>query len=187
MKSGIHLRQVINKLNEIDFNNSKDLHLFRPDLRNFPERTAKRWHPGRVLHAPCHHRSNDPDGQPCVGRNRTRPRLRHRWLSHRRDRAPESQRQHGRRARGDCPERARLGIQTATLHALANTNLVLHDITTPKYPLWRFSAAPVERVHPQRQSGCHSLPTHPLVAWCPTTTKTISRRPTAPKSRQTCS
>jgi type I restriction enzyme M protein len=28
MKSGIHLRQVINKLNEIDFNNSKDKHLF---------------------------------------------------------------------------------------------------------------------------------------------------------------
>lgn len=28
MKSGIHLRQVINKLNEIDFNNSKDIHLF---------------------------------------------------------------------------------------------------------------------------------------------------------------
>lgn len=28
MKSGIHLRQVINKLNEVDFNNSKDLHLF---------------------------------------------------------------------------------------------------------------------------------------------------------------
>ena len=28
MKSGIHLRQVINKLNQIDFNNSKDLHLF---------------------------------------------------------------------------------------------------------------------------------------------------------------
>ncbi len=28
MKSGIHLRQVINKLNVIDFNNSQDLHLF---------------------------------------------------------------------------------------------------------------------------------------------------------------
>ncbi|SEH06973.1 class I SAM-dependent DNA methyltransferase [Candidatus Venteria ishoeyi] len=28
MKSGIHLRQVINKLNEIDFNNHKKLHLF---------------------------------------------------------------------------------------------------------------------------------------------------------------
>lgn len=28
MKSGIHLRQVINKLNEIDFNNSKDLQVF---------------------------------------------------------------------------------------------------------------------------------------------------------------
>lgn len=28
MKSGIHLRQVINKLNGINFNNSKDLHLF---------------------------------------------------------------------------------------------------------------------------------------------------------------
>jgi type I restriction enzyme M protein len=27
MKSGIHLRQVINKLNEIDFNNSKDKHI----------------------------------------------------------------------------------------------------------------------------------------------------------------
>lgn len=28
MKSGIHLRQVINKLNVINFNNSKDLSLF---------------------------------------------------------------------------------------------------------------------------------------------------------------
>lgn len=28
MKSGIHLRQVINKLNQIDFTSSKDLHLF---------------------------------------------------------------------------------------------------------------------------------------------------------------
>lgn len=28
MKSGIHLRQVINKINEVDFNNSKDKHLF---------------------------------------------------------------------------------------------------------------------------------------------------------------
>ena len=28
MKSGIHLRQVVNKLNEIDFNNSKDKHVF---------------------------------------------------------------------------------------------------------------------------------------------------------------
>ena len=28
MKSGIHLRQVINKLNEINFNNSKDKHIF---------------------------------------------------------------------------------------------------------------------------------------------------------------
>ncbi|MBF0220344.1 MAG: SAM-dependent DNA methyltransferase [Gammaproteobacteria bacterium] len=28
MKKGVHLRQVINKLNEIDFNDSKDLHLF---------------------------------------------------------------------------------------------------------------------------------------------------------------
>lgn len=28
MKSGIHLRQVINKLNQINFNSSKDLHLF---------------------------------------------------------------------------------------------------------------------------------------------------------------
>ena len=28
MKSGIHLRQVINKLNEIDFNNSKDKQIF---------------------------------------------------------------------------------------------------------------------------------------------------------------
>jgi len=28
MRSGIHLRQVINKLNEIDFTSSKDLHIF---------------------------------------------------------------------------------------------------------------------------------------------------------------
>lgn len=35
MKSGIHLRQVINKLNEIDFNNSKDLHLFGQIYESF--------------------------------------------------------------------------------------------------------------------------------------------------------
>ncbi|MFO9089015.1 N-6 DNA methylase [Legionella pneumophila serogroup 1] len=35
MKSGIHLRQVINKLNEVDFNNSKDLHLFGQIYENF--------------------------------------------------------------------------------------------------------------------------------------------------------
>jgi len=35
MKSGIHLRQVINKLNEIDFNNSKDKHLFGEIYENF--------------------------------------------------------------------------------------------------------------------------------------------------------
>ncbi|WP_264694779.1 class I SAM-dependent DNA methyltransferase [Candidatus Nitrosacidococcus sp. I8] len=35
MKSGIHLRQVINKLNQIDFHNSKDLHLFGQIYENF--------------------------------------------------------------------------------------------------------------------------------------------------------
>ncbi|MBN4077151.1 N-6 DNA methylase [Mariprofundus ferrooxydans] len=35
MKSGIHLRQVINKLNEIDFNNSKDKHLFGQIYESF--------------------------------------------------------------------------------------------------------------------------------------------------------
>lgn len=35
MKSGIHLRQVINKLNEIDFNNSKDKHLFGEIYESF--------------------------------------------------------------------------------------------------------------------------------------------------------
>jgi type I restriction enzyme M protein len=35
MKSGIHLRQVINKLNEVDFNNSKDLQLFGQIYESF--------------------------------------------------------------------------------------------------------------------------------------------------------
>jgi type I restriction enzyme M protein len=35
MKSGIHLRQVINKLNEIDFNNSKDKHIFGQIYESF--------------------------------------------------------------------------------------------------------------------------------------------------------
>lgn len=35
MKSGIHLRQVINKLNEIDFNNSKDKHVFGQIYESF--------------------------------------------------------------------------------------------------------------------------------------------------------
>ena len=35
MKSGIHLRQVINKLNEIDFNNSKDKQVFGEIYESF--------------------------------------------------------------------------------------------------------------------------------------------------------
>jgi type I restriction enzyme M protein len=35
MKSGIHLRQVINKLNEINFNNSKDKHIFGQIYESF--------------------------------------------------------------------------------------------------------------------------------------------------------
>ena len=35
MKSGIHLRQVINKLNEIDFNNSRDKHIFGQIYESF--------------------------------------------------------------------------------------------------------------------------------------------------------
>ena len=41
MKSGIHLRQVINKLNEIDFNNSKDKQVFGQICETFLSEQAQ--------------------------------------------------------------------------------------------------------------------------------------------------
>ena len=42
MKSGTLMRQVINKINEIDFNNTDDRHTFGDIYEKIPERPAKR-------------------------------------------------------------------------------------------------------------------------------------------------
>lgn len=43
MKSGTIIRQVLNKINEIDFNNSEDRHLFGDIYETILKRASKCW------------------------------------------------------------------------------------------------------------------------------------------------
>ena len=87
MKSGTLLRQVINKLNEIDFNNAERPPPVRRHLRADPRATCR----APATPASTTRRAPSPSswstGQPEARRDDPRPRLRHRRLSHLRHRA----------------------------------------------------------------------------------------------------
>lgn len=71
MKSGIHLRQVINKLNEIDFNNSKDLHLFGQIYETFLSELQSAGTLGEFYTPRAITHFHDRDGQSQSRRNYT--------------------------------------------------------------------------------------------------------------------
>jgi type I restriction enzyme M protein len=87
MKSGHLLRQVINKLNVIDFNRQAERHQFNDLYEKILQRPAKRRQRGRVLHPPRRHPVHGGHGQPPVGRKGAGPRHRHGRLSGLRHRA----------------------------------------------------------------------------------------------------
>jgi type I restriction enzyme M protein len=87
MKSGQLLRQVINKLNEIDFNRQASATSSTTSTKK-SSRPAKRRQRGRVLHPARRHPVHGGHGQPAAGRNRARPRHRHRRLPGLRHRTP---------------------------------------------------------------------------------------------------
>lgn len=102
MKSGTLLRQVVNKLEEIDFNRASDRHEFGDvyekllsDLQN-----AGR---GRVLHAACGHAVHRRPGRPEARRDDPRPGVWDGRLPHVRDRARARQVREEREGRGKAP------------------------------------------------------------------------------------
>jgi len=130
MKSGIHLRQVINKLNEIDFNNSKDLHLFGQIYETFLSElqsagTLGEFYTPRALTQFMTKMANPAHGEtvldPACGTGG--------FLT--------AVIEHLKATASTVGEREAIGHNVRGWeykplpYMLANTNLVLHDITTP--------------------------------------------------------
>jgi len=130
MKSGIHLRQVINKLNEIDFNNSKDLHLFGQIYETFLSElqsagTLGEFYTPRAVTAFMTEMVNPKHGEtlldPACGTGGFLTAV----IEHLKANASNVAQ---REAIGNNVR----GWEYKPLpYILANTNLVLHDITTP--------------------------------------------------------
>ena len=134
MKSGQLLRQVINKLGEIDFNELARPPAFRRHLRADPERPAERRQCGRVLHAARRHRIHGRPDRSEAGRDTARPGLRHRRFPDLRD-APHARALRARRrGRGDRCRRALRAVEKKQLpHMLCVTNMLLHGIEDPSF------------------------------------------------------
>jgi len=130
MKSGIHLRQVINKLNEIDFNNSKDLHLFGEIYETFLSElqsagTLGEFYTPRAITQFMTDMVNPEHGEtvldPACGTGG--------FLT--------AVIEHLKSSAGNVAEREAIGNNVRGWeykplpYMLANTNLILHDILTP--------------------------------------------------------
>jgi type I restriction enzyme M protein len=130
MKSGIHLRQVINKLNEIDFNRSKDLHLFGQIYETFLSElqsagTLGEFYTPRAITQFMTAMVNPVHGEtvldPACGTGGFLTAV----IEHLKARASnvDDREAIGKNVRG--------WEYKPLPYMLANTNLVLHDITTP--------------------------------------------------------
>ncbi len=130
MKSGIHLRQVINKLNEIDFNNSKDLQLFGQIYETFLSElqsagTLGEFYTPRAVTQFMTEMINPEHGEtvldPACGTGG--------FLT--------AVIEHLKATASTVPEREAIGQNVCGWeykplpYILANTNLILHDIVTP--------------------------------------------------------
>lgn len=130
MKSGIHLRQVINKLNEIDFNNSKDKHVFGEIYETFlgelqSAGTLGEFYTPRAITDLMTEIINPQHGEtildPACGTGG--------FLT--------AAIEHLKETAGSVAEREAIGKNVKGWeykplpYVLANTNLILHDITTP--------------------------------------------------------
>ena len=119
MKSGQLMRQVVNKINGVDFNNLDRAPALRRHLRADPQRPAIGRQRRRVLHAARRHRLHGRPHRPAARRNPARSRLRHRRLPHLRH--PPHARALREAARGRAEDAGRLargGEEAASAHAL---------------------------------------------------------------------
>ena len=130
MKSGIHLRQVINKLNEIDFNNSKDKQVFGQIYESFlgelqSAGTLGEFYTPRAITDLMTEMVDPKHGEkvldPACGTGG--------FLT--------AVIEHLKTGAGTVVERDSIGKNVAGWeykplpYVLANTNLILHDVTTP--------------------------------------------------------
>ena len=130
MKSGIHLRQVINKLNEIDFNNSKDKQVFGQIYETFLSElqsagTLGEFYTPRAITDLMTEMINPQQGEtildPACGTGG--------FLT--------AAIEHLKGSAGNVTKREAIGKNVKGWeykplpYVLANTNLILHDITTP--------------------------------------------------------
>ena len=132
MKSGTLMRQVINQINQIDFNSCQDRHLFNDlyekilrDLQSAGN-AGEYYTPAR--RDPVHGRHD----RPAAGSDRARPGLRHGRFSGLRAGA-HAHRYVKTTTTGKLLQRRIRGVEKKPLpHLLAITNLILHDVEVPQ-------------------------------------------------------
>ena len=112
------MRQVINKINEIDFNATERPPHLRRHLRTDPQRPAKRRQRRRVLHAARRHPVHRRSRQPATGRNRPRPGLRHRRLSCLHHRTQARADRQDRKTKKSCKNPSAASRKSTAAHAV---------------------------------------------------------------------
>ena len=134
MKSGQLMRQVVNKINEVDFNNLDERQHFGEYLRAASQRSAIGRQCGRILYAARRHRLHGRPNRPASRRNPVRSRLRHGRLSHlRHPPHGEELRQDARSSAKRCRARLRAVEKKQLPHMLCVTNMLLHGIEDPSF------------------------------------------------------
>lgn len=130
MKSGIHLRQVINKLNEIDFNNSKDKHVFGQIYETFLSElqsagTLGEFYTPRAITDLMTELVNPQHGEKILDPACGTGGFLTTTIEHLKEQATNVKQR-------EAIAKNVTGWEYKPLpYMLANTNLILHDITTP--------------------------------------------------------
>jgi type I restriction enzyme M protein len=182
MKSGHLMRQVINKICEIDFNKAQDRHPSATSTNRSCATCRSAGNAGeyytRARH-PLHGRPRSPP----AGRENPRPRLRHRRLPHLRHRTrARALREDGRRRA--TPAAQHHGVEKKPLpHMLCTTNMILHGIDVPTNVRHDNTlAAPTTTA--RATASTSSSPTRPSAAWKKTASKQLPRHLPHPRNRR---
>ena len=190
MKSGQLMRQVINKINEIDFNNLAERQHFGDiyeqilnDLQSAGN--AGEYYTPRAVTA-VHGRPH----RPAARRDPARPGLRHRRLSHLRHSSTcassyvKNAEARARRCRAACARVEKKQLP----HMLCVTNMLLHGIEDPSFVRHDNTLArPYISYDARRPRGHRRSPTRRSAARRKTASRATSRRTSAPARPPTCS
>ena len=134
MKSGQLMRQVINKINGVDFNNLAERQHFGDIYEQILNDLQSAGNAGEYYTPARRHRLHGGPHRPQPGRDPPRPRLRHRRLPHLRH-PPHARalREEGRRTSSKCRTSLRAVEKKQLPHMLCVTNMLLHGIEDPSF------------------------------------------------------